>query len=88
MDWPTTIEKVTDPALAHILSSALKSAWCDERHGWRVAMPLTLRGRWQDVIDLLEDRDAVRQLRAAQIYSLGTVAGGKFVELRVGGGKV
>lgn len=88
MDWPTTIAKVTDPALAHVLQSAMKSAWCDDRQGWRVATPAKFRGgRWQDLIDLMEDRAAVRQLKAAGIYSLGTVVGGTFVELRVGGGK-
>lgn len=89
MDWNETLDRIEDAELRAQLGLAEKSAWCEERRGWRVAMPLALHGRWQDLVDVLEDVDAVRQLRAAKIYSLGTRTGPKeFTELRVGGGRV
>lgn len=89
MDWNAALEAIEDAELRDQLARAQKSAWCEEREGWRVAMPLVLQGRWQDLVDVLEDTDAVKQLRAAKIYSLGTTTGPKeFTELRVGGGRV
>lgn len=88
MDWHNTITQIDDPGLQGVLARAQKAAWCDIRKGWRVAMPLALQGPWQDLVELLEDRDAVALLRRAGVYSLGTFVGAReFVELRVGGGR-
>lgn len=87
MDWKETLKTIEDDNLRRALSRAIKATWCQDRQGWRVAMPMTIEGPWKDLVSLLECRRAKAEMRKASIHSLGTLCDAKFYEFALAGGK-